>query len=250
MNSTDTAAPSNDASSSTSSARATVFQPLPQKALRRNLVAALLRAIFKGQLGAGDWLNAQKLAAQFGVSATPVREALLELLSVGVVQMEHNRGTVVRPFGPSQLLDIYHVRRVLEAEATRCACGRIPADRLEALRFEMTALIEDRAKPDWSDRAMDADRQLHGLIAERCGNQRLAEEIGRYNTLVQCIRDVVGNQKYAQSRALPEHLEIIEALSHHDPQRASQAMENHIQSTADAVRQALFPSTRAEETNP
>ena len=53
-----------------------------------------------------------------GISATPIREALVELESIGVVQFVHNRGTIVKPFGPQQLREIYHLRRVLEANET------------------------------------------------------------------------------------------------------------------------------------
>ncbi len=219
------------------------FVPLPQRALRRNAVASLLAAIFKGQLKAGDWLNAQKLAEQFGVSATPIREALVELAGVGIVEMQHNRGTSVRPFGPVQLQDIYRLRRVLETEAARCACSEIPLEALMSLRQEMTELLGNRKAPHWSDRAMKSDRDLHDLVARHCGSQRLAEEIKRYNTLIQCIRDVVGNQSAAQQRALTEHLEIIEPLLKGDSEAAAEAMAGHIRNTAARIEAALFPNT-------
>lgn len=220
-----------------------LFVPLPQRALRRNAVASLLAAIFKGQLKAGDWLNAQKLAEQFGVSATPVREALVELAGVGIVEMQHNRGTTVRPFGPVQLQDIYRLRRVLETEATRSACGHIPVETLTALKREMVELLANRKAPHWSARAMKSDRDLHDLVAQHCGSQRLAEEIKRYDTLIQCIRDVVGNQSAAQQRALAEHLEIIEPLLTGEIEGAADAMASHIRKTADRIEAALFPDT-------
>jgi DNA-binding GntR family transcriptional regulator len=216
------------------------FNPLPRRAIRQVLVGSLLNAIFKGRLKEGDWLNTQKLAEQFGVSATPVREALVEMAAIGIVEMQHNRGTVVRPFGPVQLQDIYHLRRVLESEATRCVCGRIPVETLTELRVELTDLLDNRRAASWSDRAMKSDRKLHELVAKYCGSQRLAEEIMRYNTLIQCIRDVVGNERSAQQRALTEHLEIIHPLLGGQADDAADAMARHIQSTADRVESALF----------
>lgn len=221
---------------------APVFKLVPQRALRQNVVVSLLSAIFRGQLREGDWLNAQRLAEQLGVSATPVREAMVELATIGIVEIRHNRGTVVRSFGRVQLRDIYHLRRVLETEATLCACGNIPFEALEKLKQEITELHNnsDRAA-DWSAGYMASDRRLHELIAIRSGNRRLAEEIGRYNTLVQCIRDIVGNQSHAQQRALFEHLEIIQALLEKSPDRAATAMAKHIQSSTSVVEEALFP---------
>jgi DNA-binding GntR family transcriptional regulator len=221
-------------------ASAKVFGPLLQRALRQNLTQSLLTAIFRGQLREGEWLNAQKLAADFNVSATPVREALLELAAIGLVEMRHNRGTVVRPFSAQALRDIYHLREILEVEATRCACGRIPSAELEALRQAMTTLQRQR-DPEWSDQAMSLDQSLHALIAQHCGSRRLAEEIGRYDGLMQGLRQAVGNQGAAQEQALPEHLEILQALSREDADPAAAAMRNHIQSTARIVAAALFP---------
>jgi DNA-binding GntR family transcriptional regulator len=223
------------------------FDPVPQQALRQSVSASLLKAIFKGQISEGDWLNAQKLAEKLGVSATPVREALVELTTLGIVETLHNRGCVSRPFGPAQLRDIYVLRRLLESETARCACGKIPREALENLQTEMSDLLGKSNQPDWSDAAMALDRQLHQLIAENCGSQRLAEEIARYDNLIQTIRDIVGDQSRAQQRALPEHLIIIEALLANNPEKAAAAMSKHIESTAEAVEKALFPEPAAKE---
>ena len=228
---------------------APLFDPVPQRALRQSVVVSLLNAVFRAQLRAGDWLNAKKLAEQLGVSATPVREALVELGTIGIVETQHNRGTMVRSFGLVELRDIYHLRRVLEAEAARCACGKVPSQSLEEVRQEMIELQNNKKAADWSERAMACDCRLHEMIALHCGSQRLAEEISRYNTLVQCIREVVGNQSYAQQRALPEHLEIIQALLASDPERAASAMTKHIRSSAQVVEEALFPASVAEQPN-
>lgn len=211
-------------------------------ALRPMVARALITAIVKGELRAGDWLNVQKLAQDLEVSATPVREALVELVAIGMVDMLHNRGTMVREFGPVQMRDIFHVRAILEAEATRCACGHITTADLKNFKVEMTELLESRfgAESNWPARAMNSDRGLHRTIAIHSGNQRLAEEIGRYDGLIQCIRDVVGNRSSAQQQALEEHLEIIHLLLKRRADAAAAAMSRHIFSTANTVRTALF----------
>ena len=88
--------------------------------LRHDLVGHLLTAIFKGEYPAGHRLVVKALAEQYGVSATPAREALLELTAIGMVDMFPNKGAIVRPFGPVELRGIYQVRRILEAEAALC----------------------------------------------------------------------------------------------------------------------------------
>ena len=81
---------------------------------RHNVVAELLGDLFQGEFQAGSRLRVTFLAQRYDVSVTPVREALVELSGLGLVQLQPNRGAVVRPFGPRQVLDICHLRRVLE----------------------------------------------------------------------------------------------------------------------------------------
>src|SRR3954470_104228 len=82
---------------------ASVVRPVRQRALREAVFETLLHAIVCGEIKAGDWLSHQKLAERFEVSATPVREAIQVLASFGIVENQHNRGTVVRPFGSLQI---------------------------------------------------------------------------------------------------------------------------------------------------
>jgi DNA-binding GntR family transcriptional regulator len=210
--------------------------------LRHSLVRHLLKLIFEGRLKEGQHLVVQKIAHQHGVSATPAREALLELNLIGVVDMMPNRGAVVRPFGAKQLRDIYQLRRILEVEAARSSCGRIDAESLRMLRLEMTELRKDTSIEDWSEKAMSADRRLHEMVAKSSDNPRLVQEIERYNILVQAARDVVGNEIKAQLSAIEDHLAIIDALIDGDEARAQQAMGVHIDNAAGIFERAMFPN--------
>jgi DNA-binding GntR family transcriptional regulator len=222
---------------------------LQRHSIRQDLLSTLLTAIFQGKIEAGQPLNIQRLAVRFGVSATPVREALVQLATIGMVEMRHNYGTVARRFGPEELKEIYHLRSLLESEATRMACGRIPADELTALRSEMQRLLAEHGE-GWSEQAMAADRRLHALIARHCGSRRLEEEIGRYNLLMQCIREVVGNFCHAQDKGLSEHLNIVEALLGNHPELAAHAMRSHVLSTAESVKTARFGIPQPSATEP
>jgi len=217
------------------------MKPLARNAgLRDNVARHLLIAIFKGNVKSGDRLVAQTLAKQMGVSATPVREALVELASIGLVENLPNRGAVCLPFGARELREIYQIRRIFEVEATRLACNRIPVERLRDLRIGMAKLAERKVN-EWSDQAMQLDAQLHGLIAYHADNTRLQHEIDRYHELMQAIREVVGDKQRLQLRALEDHIGIIDALLEGDVRQACQAMAMHIDTTAAGVEQILFP---------
>ncbi|NQT39039.1 MAG: GntR family transcriptional regulator [Planctomycetes bacterium] len=198
-------------------------------------------AIFQGAHREGDRLVVQKLAEGLGVSPTPVREALVQLAGIGLVKLLPHRGAVCRQFGPRQLREMYQIRCVLEAEATRNACGRLPEQALRELRREMIRLGDTvETDPQWFDRAMAADVELHELITRHCENDRLADEIGRYDDLMQAIRRVADNFCNVQLRALNEHIEIIDALLSKDREAAALRMSEHIDSTASGVEKVIF----------
>lgn len=213
---------------------------LSRGGLRHEIVRRLLADIFHGDLPPGSRLVVQRLANRFAVSSTPVREALVELETIGLTRLVHNRGAVVKPFGPNELREVFQVRGILEAEATRAACGRIDATILEQLGKETAALVGQGTGTEWSEQEMASDRKLHRIIAEACGNARLGDEIERYNGLVQVIREIVGNRRQAQQRAMAEHLKVIDALLAGLPEKAAVEMTRHINRTAEDVEAVLF----------
>src|SRR5690349_2028268 len=119
----------------------------PRHARRGRVVYGILHAIFKGELAGGDRLVEEELGAKFGVSRTPVREALTELAAIGVIWLKPNHGAMVRPFGMKQLLEIYHMRRLLESEATRLATRAIDHDELRRIRAGMQELCVMSDRP-------------------------------------------------------------------------------------------------------
>lgn len=227
-----------------------LLPPVRRGTIRHQVVRSLLAAIVAGRFAAGHRMVVQSLAAELGVSATPIREALVELAGIGVVDILPNRSAVCRRFDRSEIRGIYQIRRVLEVEATRDACGKIPAADLSRLEQEFVNLIGCQlGTSDCSRRAMAADMELHQLIAKHVESGRLADEITRYNLLVQVVREVVDNDLRAQEVAIAEHLEIVRALQTHQAAEAAAAMDRHIRSTAAIVETSMFsrrPSSSSE----
>lgn len=219
-------------------------EPVSRGNLRQQVTARLMTGIFQGRFRSGQRLVVQNLAQAYQASPTPVREALVELASLGLVVLLPNRGAVVQPFGPQEIREISEVRRLLEVEATRCACGRVPHGALSALEGELRelgALPRDQA---WDQRCRDVDTRLHGLIAESCGSRRLAAEVGRYLTLFRALRDLSHQRdawtNFSRSNDVPEHLAIVTALLASDADTAAQAMDRHIRSAAWNLEEVNF----------
>jgi DNA-binding GntR family transcriptional regulator len=204
---------------------------------RQTIVESLLSDVFQGRLRAGGHLVTQELAVRFGVSHTPVREALIALAGIGIVDLLPNRGAVVRRVTPNEVREVCQVRRVLECEATRSACGRIALADLHAVADDLKRL--QSSAPDGAGFIAEArrvDSRLHDLIAESCGNAFLAKELGRMKTLFRAFRDVAWehdsarNDYHRLAEEAVEHLAIVEALLAGDPKAAARAMARHIRS--------------------
>lgn len=219
--------------------------PVRQRALRESVFEVLLLAIVRGEIKPGVWSNHKSLADQLHISITPLREALQELAACGIIENHYNRGTIVRPFGPTQLSEIFHVRALLETEATRLACSRMDPKTLNELRSQ-TADLMSKESPDWASLVIASDDHIHTLIASYCGNQRLKEEIFRYRSLLTSIRRAVADHHYPFDLALPEHLTVIDALLHRQPEDAAKAMNHHILSSAKICSQLLFPEVKSK----
>jgi DNA-binding GntR family transcriptional regulator len=127
-------------------------EPVARGNLRQQVTARLMSGIFLGRFRSGQRLVVQHLAQTYQASPTPVREALVELATFGLVGLLPNRGAVVQPFGPRRS-EISQIRRLLEAEATRCASGRIPGGDLAALEEELNRLELLPHDQLWDDRA-------------------------------------------------------------------------------------------------
>jgi DNA-binding GntR family transcriptional regulator len=203
---------------------------------REAVVQSVLREVFSGQLRAGQHLVTRALAERFGVSHTPVREALVALAGLGIVDLLPNRGAVVRQVTARDVREVCQVRRALECEAVRLACGRIESGKLEALRLCLLELgaVPAEGAAAFIVRARELDSRLHDLVAWASGNAFLAAELGRLKIVFRAFRDVSWEHQDARNdyRRLEEetgeHLAIIEALMAADRRRAVWAMARHI----------------------
>jgi DNA-binding GntR family transcriptional regulator len=225
-------------------------EPLIRGILRHQVTFRILTGVFQERFRSGERLVVQRLSQLYDVSPTPVREALVELAALGIVKLLPNRGAVLLPFGPEQVREIGQVRRVLEVEAARCACGRIDPSALAALRNDVAALLRRPADTSRDRDARECDTELHGVIAESCGSARLTAEINRYLTLFGALRDVSHQRdaatNYSRSDDVREHLEILDGLQHHDPEGAALAMDRHIRSATQAIEEVMFSNQEAE----
>jgi DNA-binding GntR family transcriptional regulator len=193
---------------------------------KTDMVAALIRQlIITGELAAGGQLRQRDLAQRFGVSQTPVREALRRLQSEGLVVGDAHRGfTVVEPDdGPVE--ENFQIRAALESLGASLAARKIDADGIEALRDLNEAM---RALGDDDPRYADLNREFHFAVYEHAGSPLLL-------SLMRLLwASLHGGPRVSRTHAesARQHDAIIDALSAGDAAAASARTYQHIMSAA------------------
>lgn len=228
--------------------------PISHGLRRQAIIESLLSDVMHGRLRPGQHLVTQELAERYGTSHTPIREALIALEGVGMIDLLPNRGATVRRVTTQDIREICQVRRVLECEAVRSACGRIELAQLQALReaFGKLNASGSHSLSTFIQEARDCDSQLHDLIAASCDNQILAGELNRLKLLFRACRDVAWEHDESRNdyRRLAEeareHLAIIDALLACDARAASRAMSAHIRSGMNYWSRAVPASADAK----
>jgi DNA-binding GntR family transcriptional regulator len=212
------------------------------------LAGAIQTRVLSGDVPVGTRLRQEALAEEFGVSRTPVREALRKLQASGLVELLPNRGAVVRGPSAREIREAYEVRAELEGLAAELAAGRI-SDRdllrlgeAQALfRKSVETLIARRARrrAPWKDESVwvQANDLFHQAILDAAGNARLSDTIADLHRSFP--RDLTWTALSQSSRLLEENVEqheaVLEAIEQRDPAEARRRMIEHVRSAGDLV---------------
>jgi DNA-binding GntR family transcriptional regulator len=195
----------------------------------------LLDRMLSREMPPGLLLQERALSEALNISRTPIREALARLEAEGFVTRHAGRLLMVRELPASELMEIFHVRSILEVEGIALATERISEAALAKLRLLFETQMQGPI-PDGGNH-WDADDRLHGTIAEASGNAVLAQ-------LVRSLRRKTRmfNLKRMPERFLPgsrEHLAIITALERRDVAAAREAMALHLENSKRSILQVL-----------
>jgi DNA-binding GntR family transcriptional regulator len=212
------------------------------------LAGAIQTRVLSGEVPVGSRLRQEALAEEFGVSRTPVREALRKLEATGLVELLPNRGAVVRGPSAREIREAYEVRAELEGLAAELAAGRISDRDLLRLREaqalfrrSVETLIARRARrpQPWKDESVwvQANDLFHQAILDAAGNERLSDTIADLHRSFP--RDLTWAALSQSSRLLGENVEqheaILEAIERRDPVEARQRMIEHVRSAGELV---------------
>jgi DNA-binding GntR family transcriptional regulator len=211
---------------------------IKRKSLADSVHQYLVEAILTGKLPGGTELSEVALAAELGVSRTPVHEAIRRMVPDRLIEVLPNRTVRVVWFGVEDLVEVYEMRKLLEPASAERAARRLSVEELAELRAAANALEKSSGKKGWIEQAFDFDDWFHTRLAAACCNGRLQAEIAKYRRLA-CVFCRMIDDFPRLLQAFREHLLILEAMERRDPFQARRAMEDHIESRMQAVLQEV-----------
>lgn len=193
-----------------------------------HIVQALSRAIIDHELQAGEKLKEQRIADQFGVSRTLVRQALYQLSQKHLIRIEQARGAFVATPSIKEAREVFGVRMALESAMVESLVANITAQKIKALRTHIKAEAASLQGTDASNR-IELLGDFHVLMAELLDNDVLAQLL--QDLISRCaLITLLYQSKNAASHSHDEHVEILQAIVNKDTSKAKKLMHSHLQS--------------------
>jgi DNA-binding GntR family transcriptional regulator len=212
---------------------------MPRDTHTKRIADELRRMIRSGELSAGMRLRQDHLAAQFGVSSTPIREALGQLAKERLIKHDTHRGAVVFPPTDADVRENFEIRLALEPLATELAAGQLDSaqlDNLERILTQLDDAVNEARRSGSTAQYEQVDRAFHSAIFAGSGRPLLCE-------MVETLRDAAAayahlhmpegiNQKILR-RLHEQHRQLLDAVGAGDADRAQAVATQHVLLTAE-----------------
>ncbi|WP_427134192.1 GntR family transcriptional regulator [Pseudarthrobacter sp. S9] len=198
-----------------------------QRSLRESVTEFLRAAIIAGTLEEGTLYSAPALGAAFGVSATPVREAMMDLTREGLVETVKNKGFRVTSMSDRELDEITEIRLLIEPPVVAAVAGAIPSAGIAGLRSLADGIVEAAREGDLAA-YLAADRDFHAELLRYSGNNQLVELATglRTRTRMYGLKTLSESNRLADSAQ--EHHELLDLVESGDADAARELMRRHI----------------------
>ena len=205
-------------------------------------VVRLRQAIWRGEIAPGEWLRQEDLAERFGISPTPIREALRRLEAEGLVEHMPHRGVRVVAYTLNSANEYYDLRAQLEPYALRLAAARMSATDLEEL-IELVSEAEGFLAEQSMEALTDANWRFHERLMQLCGSRLVQDVLARVRRSFQLDTLLLIPERAAAS--VREHQHIVDALKNGDVDSAAEHLRRNIENARQAIL-ARLPSIGIE----
>ena len=203
---------------------AAVRAPLTPRALYQDVAERLRQQIFNRELEPGAWIDEQKLAAEYGISRTPLREALKVLAVEGLVTMKLRRGAYVTEMSATDVTQVYHLMALLESDAAGQVAARgdaLQIAQLQALHNTLEAQVDER------DAFFASNEQFHLQLLALAGNRWSAQIVLDLRKVMKLNRHLSLFKQGRLADSLIEHRAVMAAISAGNAAEASRLMQAH-----------------------
>ncbi|KQP22092.1 GntR family transcriptional regulator [Pseudorhodoferax sp. Leaf267] len=202
---------------------------LTPRALYEEVAELLRQRIFSRELAPGSWIDELKLAEEYGISRTPLREALKVLAAEGLVTMKVRRGAYVTEVSETDLRDVYHLLGLLEGDAAAAVARDATPEQLDELEALHAQLEAAKGSPN-SDRFYDLNVQFHARLLGMANNRWREQMVNDLRKLMRLARISSLHKAGRVDESLQEHADVLAALRRRDPEAAMACMRKHFQS--------------------
>lgn len=218
---------------------------IQRRSLHDELTDRLRTMITRGDLPPGAKVPEKELCLQFGVSRTPLREALKVLASEGIITLRPNRGATVTALTAKELGEVFPVMGALEALSGEIACKHITDREVEAIRKLHTAMVAQWRKGDLQA-YFRLNQQIHQAILEATRNETLKTIYRSLAGRILSARYVANMSPERWAKAVAEHEAILKALDKRDGAGLSTILKAHLAGKLNTVEEWLTSQSRGE----
>jgi DNA-binding GntR family transcriptional regulator len=215
-------------------------------ALYQEVAERLRQRIFAHELPPGSWVDEQALADDYGISRTPLREALKVLASEGLVTLKPRRGCYVTEISERDLDEIFNVMALLEGQCAQLSARKATDADLERLRL-IHARLEQAAHDGDIDGFFEANTAFHLTLQDIADNRWLLQVIEDLRKVIKLSRHHSLFSEGRLEQSLTEHRELLAALAARDAERAERLMRTHIHSGRAALVRIAKARSRSTE---
>ncbi len=218
---------------------------IAQTALYQEVAERLRQRIFAHELPPGTWIDEQALAIDYGISRTPLREALKVLASEGLVTLKPRRGCYVTEISERDLDEIFPLMAMLEGRCAFEASQKARSDDISRLE-SIHALLEKHATAGNKEGFFEANQEFHRAVQELADNRWLMQVIQDLRKVLKLTRLHSLSLEGRLQQSLDEHRLIMAGFKAKDPKRAEKAMHDHLVSGREALAKIHAREVAAE----
>jgi DNA-binding GntR family transcriptional regulator len=203
-----------------------------RKALYVEVAEQLRRRIFERELESGSWIDEVKIAQEFGISRTPLREAIKVLAAEGLVTMKVRRGAYVTEVSERDLREVYYLLGLLESDAAGVVASQASEEQrreLKSLHDELEGAVVER------ERFFQLNERFHERLLEIADNRWRSQMVADLRKVMKLNRHHSLFKRGRVEGSLQEHREIMKAILNRDSAAASASMREHFETGLEAA---------------